>query len=518
MRLAVAALALALAAGAARSAQTANAPGAIVFSSTRAANLWGEIYLVRGGHTRNLTHSPADDRFLALSPDGATVAFVSDRGGRQDAVWTMTTTGRRLRRVTPRHPHISALRWTRAGLQFVAGPQNQRGALYAADVATGHERLVARHEDAASFPARGVIGGTPEYCDAFQAKLVLPHGGGTMIVRTHAGMSDANLWTIDPAAGAHPLPLVTSDPLRWETEARWSPDGGRVAYVADMILSDGGQPCGPLQGPLSTVNADGSNAETLTGFAEPGDTGPVWSPDGTRIAFAHDLISIPDPRNGMFTIDATGGPPHRVTPVEHNKARDNTVWRPSWSPDGARIVYSEGAFASSDMRVVAGTGGPVSRLPHGGSAAAWSPDGRRIAYSHVTTRTPGAYPAAYDLRVVPAAGGPERIISSAGGPEAPVWSPDGKRVAVAGAKGVVVGTGQSRSGRIIVHRPAEHVAWSPDGKRLVFALWDGGRGLFQQRDTVGCCTTDLYVVNADGTGLRRLTHDRALITSVDWRR
>jgi hypothetical protein len=34
----------------------------------------------------------------------------------------------------------------------------------------------------------------------------------------------------------------------------------------------------------------------------------------------------------------------------------------------------------------------------------------------------------------------------------------------------------------------------------------------------GCCTMDLYMVNRDGSGLRRLIHDRALITSVDWRR
>ena len=54
------------------------------------------------------------------------------------------------------------------------------------------------------------------------------------------------------------------------TEARWSPDGKRVAYIA------GGQ--------LWVVDASGANAKKLTEL-DGGATGPVWSPTSDRIAF-----------------------------------------------------------------------------------------------------------------------------------------------------------------------------------------------------------------------------------------
>jgi Tol biopolymer transport system component len=331
-------------------------------------------------------------------------------------------------------------------------------------------------------------------------------------------MSDANLWTIDATPNARPRPLVTSDTSSWETAARWSPDGRRVVYERLGILSDGGQPCGPLQGPLATVNADGSDAADLTKPDVLGDADPAWSPDGQEIAFARNSISLPDTRNGIFVVDSTGGPARRITAVDRDQS-DSTATGPSWSPDGSRVLYQG---SDGEMRITRAAGGVGPWTPlHYGLRPSWSPDGDWIAYAHITGGVgPRVYRPRWDLRVATAAGRQERVVAAAGGPEAPVWSPDGRHVAVASPKGVVVATAARGSGRVIVHRAAAHVAWSPDGTKLAFAAWDGGRGLFQQLtpDAPGCCTTDLYVVNADGTGLRRLTHDRALITSVDWRR
>ena len=53
---------------------------------------------------------------------------------------------------------------------------------------------------------------------------------------------------------------------------------GRIAYeVCDYSL-------GPYQCDIWAMDADGSNAVNLTNTADVSETGPVWSPDGSRIA------------------------------------------------------------------------------------------------------------------------------------------------------------------------------------------------------------------------------------------
>src|SRR5205823_4472929 len=71
-----------------------------------------------------------------------------------------------------------------------------------------------------------------------------------------------------PAAGGTARAFPSADISA--TEARWSPDGKRVAYIAD--------------GQLWIANADGGDRRQLTKL-NGGATGPVWSPSGDRIAF-----------------------------------------------------------------------------------------------------------------------------------------------------------------------------------------------------------------------------------------
>src|SRR6266571_4501182 len=70
------------------------------------------------------------------------------------------------------------------------------------------------------------------------------------------------------AAGGTPRPFPTAEVVA--TEARWSPDGKHVAYVADDQLW--------------IADADGSNRRQLTRL-NGGATGLVWSPIGDRVAF-----------------------------------------------------------------------------------------------------------------------------------------------------------------------------------------------------------------------------------------
>jgi Tol biopolymer transport system component len=114
---------------------------------------------------------------------------------------------------------------------------------------------------------------------------------------------------------------------------------------------------------------------------------------------------------------------------------------------------------------------------------AWSPDGRLIAFAS-SRRGGGIYlvrPDGTALRqLFPGA------VSDV------VWSPDGRRLAYAGTGGVyVVRRNGARPMRILDQR-FSLPAWAPDGRRLAVVKDESD------------LTTAIYVVNADGTGLRRL--------------
>ena len=98
--------------------------------------------------------------------------------------------------------------------------------------------------------------------------------------------------------------------------ARWlalSPDGSRIAFS--------------YQGDIWVASSAGGKAIPLTDNVEMDDR-PVWSPDGTKIAFASDRYG----NNDIFVVDADGGRPKRIT---FNSGPDIPS---SWTPDGRAVL------------------------------------------------------------------------------------------------------------------------------------------------------------------------------------
>ena len=96
------------------------------------------------------------------------------------------------------------------------------------------------------------------------------------------------------------------------------------------------------------------SASTLTAVAQEPSEGPLWmrysaiSPDGSTIAFAY--------KGDIFTVPVTGGQARQIT---SNSAFDS---RPVWSPDGSRIAFASYRMGSADVFIVSRDGGEPKRI------------------------------------------------------------------------------------------------------------------------------------------------------------
>ncbi len=182
-------------------------------------------------------------------------------------------------------------------------------------------------------------------------------------------------------------------------------------------------------GAIQRSKSDGTNAVQLADYGAK----PVWSPDGSRIAF----ISVEGDGRQVFVMNADGTDVTKVTSSDTWAA-----WAPAWSPDGSRIAYEAQwvepvAGQSPDIHRAIRTV-PISAGAAGGSGG--SPT-TVVASDTVDLRDPSyardgasiTYIADHDLMSAPTAGVPDGELGTVlvGGlhwyqdPVRPSWSPDG---------------------------------------------------------------------------------------------
>jgi len=230
-----------------------------------------------------------------------------------------------------------------------------------------------------------------------------PQAGSTT---TSGALPRFDIYTMD-ADGANLTPL-TSDALDrsnpdWasdDSEDRnpvWSPDGSRIAFDSNR---DG-------DWDIHVVDADGSGLVNLT--QSPGwDGQPAWSPDGNKIMFVSDREGIP----ALYVMNADGSNQAPVTdePFEGSS--------PVWSPDGSRIAFHAGQDSATDIYVMDADGSNRIRLTDHSAFdgfPAWSPDGLYIAFQSGRDDRPEIY-------VMDADGGNlARLTDSPGRDGDPAW-------------------------------------------------------------------------------------------------
>jgi Tol biopolymer transport system component len=309
-------------------------------------------------------------------------------------------------------------------------------------------------------------------------------GSGKIAFGTRAGV-----FTVNPDGSGAALFRANA------TALNWSPDGSSAFYLTGVW---------PVPASLMVANADGSGEhEVVSGciFVSGCIDWPYvfpplrsWSPDGSRISYTRSLYGG---GADVYTASAAGGDERRLTFDGLEKG-----W-PVWSPTGLLLAYSAylQQSGSSELFVVGADGTGPTQITHSGGRngrPVWSPDGSLIAFD----RTPDPYGSSHNtIFVIRPDGSDLHQVADTEGPGEPAWSPDGTRIAFStsatsarsrwgsGSEIYAVnadGSGMTRLTELGPHFVADSwPTWSPDGDRLLFER--------------GGPRSGLYTMNADGS-------------------
>jgi Tol biopolymer transport system component len=231
---------------------------------------------------------------------------------------------------------------------------------------------------------------------------------------------------------------------------------------------------------IYVMNADGSSQVNLTNNAA-SDASPAWSPDGTRIVFSSNR----DGNGEIYMMNADGSGQVDLT---NDPATDRG---PAWSPDGSKIAFTSNRDGNDEIYVMNIDGSSQVNLTHdpaADQAPDWFPDGAKIAFSR------GA-----NIYLMNADGSDTTRLTNGSDP---AWSRDGAKIAGTRPSPPPPGCHMCRpvsrivemnadASSLVVLTSGREPAWSSDGK---IAFSSG---------------TEIFVMNADGSGMVRLTYNAA---------
>jgi Tol biopolymer transport system component len=152
------------------------------------------------------------------------------------------------------------------------------------------------------------------------------------------GVRGGSIYSADVESSRHTLLVRLEGNLESIDEIEWSPDGSHVVILADLVEG--------LRR-LYVVDADGSSLLVLADDFEPGGwsgTFPgdpakqiAWSPDGTRLTYP--TFSGPDQRElGIWTVSVDGSSPSLLASHTNDECCIDGG-SPVWSPDGSQIAF-----------------------------------------------------------------------------------------------------------------------------------------------------------------------------------
>ena len=257
-------------------------------------------------------------------------------------------------------------------------------------------------------------------------------------------------------------------------------------------------------------------------------TGAPAVAESTRIAFTRNAGPMSGNAKELYVMNADGSGQKRLTRITSFGVP------PAWSPDGRRLAFVLGHGPNAEIYVVNIDGSGQRRLTRTSGLEVfpvWSPDGRKIAFLRIGD------PEHRGLYVINADGSGQRKLADEASLAAPDWSPDGQKIVFISNRGgptwctwqpgcnteIYVMNADGSGQRNLTRNPAHdsntsywgaaHSAWSPNGGKIAFVSdRDGRAGCIGQPG----CNTEIYVMNADGSGQRNLTRNPARDDEPVW--
>lgn len=228
--------------------------------------------------------------------------------------------------------------------------------------------------------------------------------------------SEDDLWSVNP--DGTDLRRLTTSPED-DAQAAYSPDGTRIAYRRRPAAGQ------PYQ--VYVMRSDGTDVRRLS-QSTVNESQPGWSPDGARIAFRRGPVG--DPNADVWVMGADGANPRALITSPGADER-----YPVFSPDGTKLAFTSSRDGQYEVYVSAADGTGAVRTtndPNYDSAPAWSPDGSRLAFERATTIDAEA---TKDVWVMRSDGTAQtRLTATDGVDEGPSFSADGARIAFTSAR------------------------------------------------------------------------------------